>query len=67
MQRPFEVNFVSHQGKEKITVRCVAPSRYDVDYKWMADEMTKQMKEKVNCFWCSVYPSVLLTDHTKDR
>lgn len=38
--------FVSHQGKEKITVRCVAPSRYDVDYKWMADEMTKQMKDK---------------------
>jgi len=39
--------FVSHEGKEKITVKCVAPSRYDVDYKWMADEMTKQLKEKI--------------------
>ncbi len=40
--------FVSHEGKETIIVRVDALSRYHVSYDWMAKEMTKEMKKKVN-------------------
>ncbi|KLO04876.1 hypothetical protein SCHPADRAFT_917878 [Schizopora paradoxa] len=39
--------FVPHEGKEEIKVYVEAPSRYYVSYDWMAEEMTKKMKEKI--------------------
>lgn len=40
--------FVSHEGKETIVVEVNAPTRYHVNYDWMAKEMTKQLKKKAS-------------------